>query len=424
MTYNNSRIYCAIPVTINESVPTSISITTDGILPIYPIQWTDTNIPVFFSLTDGDCTTLMHYASGDFDVASSLDSYCAVLSTEGLTALSIFPVSSYCMEGGFYKTTFMIPSSAIPESEIITEIDQCTMDVTSRNKYRKAGINARIYATGTFNVGGIEYNLEGYSDPFTIYRLENYYDFRKTNENQKLSDILKDNFPRFKQDETRQFWDDYINGSLGGEQIHEINYSIPEKIANLTTNIADIDTSEINALYNIAEQNGITLDQSPISFPSELQRVMNFVSIPHSKLFGFKVNDWEEEYIKDVYDNSETSLLGDIIEKDSVLSEERQIFFKHKSSHLLLKYYVDENDLGLTLTQALSSTTETLYPNTTISEFCFYETFPYEGQKYTENIIDYDNYDNWLPELNPEEWLGENNAMEEIINYTLTKNLS
>lgn len=72
------------------------------------------------------------------------------------------------------------------------------------------------------------------------------------------------------------------------DNIDDIGTVFYEKIANFLANHNDIDTCEIDKIYQLADMLDMSVDDYRLSFPFELEQVVNLLSIPHSKLWGNK----------------------------------------------------------------------------------------------------------------------------------------
>lgn len=120
-----------------------------------------------------------------------------------------------------------------------------------------------------------------------LYSYEKYY-IRKHNEEWDVAEHAKipvmhttffeDNPDLFKS----------IGVSLGVDE-HK-HYSIGKKlfegIANQVNNIHDIDECHIDSIYNIAHKEDVNIDKFILSYPEELRRMVDIMSITRKKLWG------------------------------------------------------------------------------------------------------------------------------------------
>lgn len=71
-----------------------------------------------------------------------------------------------------------------------------------------------------------------------------------------------------------------------GDYIDDTGTVFYEKIANFLSNHNDIETCEIDQIYRLADMLDIAIDDYRLSFPAQLEQVMNLASISHSRLWG------------------------------------------------------------------------------------------------------------------------------------------
>lgn len=418
----NSKVYAAVSVTVLPDTPLEISITQDGILDIYPIQWTDTDIPVVVFIKGSE--SWMPYVDSTIYPNSDLGTFCIQLSSDFET-IHIEGITNLCeTTTGYYKGTFMIPGSALPEPTETFIQKTCDPENPFRERFRKAGYNAKLTMSGSITaLDSTVYALTGESAAFTVIRNDNYYDFRKTSENMTLTDLLKGYMPVnwIYNSKSDNFFDSYLSGMLGGDSPHHLNVSIPAGIHNVFPDLFDIDTCTIKTLYSNASMMGEAISIPFTPFPSELERAMHLVSIPHDKIFGHMFDPNIDRITgKNNYTSLE-NLFGDVINKKEVIQKEKQILYQKKGEDAYYAYFFDSDDIGLTYEQSLSSY---FLNNTsvTIDSVCLYEIVP----AFLENkgsVIDYDNPDNKLDYYSNDEWIKDRGIAEEVLSYILHKNL-
>jgi len=140
------------------------------------------------------------------------------------------------------------------------------------NKYSKNNVVPR-YISGTSNL-------------FTI--LQNKPVVYKVNEDFDMSNTLKSYVLQESFSNKPDLFDNFVGQIVGDADSlpTDLGKTIYEKIANFVLNKSDIDVCDIDSLKSMFLMYGKTLEDFNINYPSKLSRVMNLLSIKHSKLFG------------------------------------------------------------------------------------------------------------------------------------------
>ena len=118
------------------------------------------------------------------------------------------------------------------------------------------------------------------------------YGFSKFNEDFDMAEMYKDlRFQDFLKNYENLF-DNFIGQAVGDVDSNQnsLGKRIFERISNFPKNISDADTCTIQALYSLYQQVGEKIDNYKFVFPSNLKRVVDFVSIPQSKIWGTRSN--------------------------------------------------------------------------------------------------------------------------------------
>lgn len=136
-------------------------------------------------------------------------------------------------------------------------------------------------------VGGeVTLSLHGVSNDFSIQDFKASYDFRKINEDfdgvNKIRDItLQQNIKR--NDILFSKLIAPIAGTYDGDPL-QLGTSIYEKIANYVANQGDVDTCNVPQLYSLHQMIDIPIDQYNFSYPSDIKRIMDLLSISLTRL--------------------------------------------------------------------------------------------------------------------------------------------
>lgn len=418
----NSRVYESYPFTLTATVPDKIFISSDGINPISPIQWANTNIPFVTTIynSQDNCSTVIHYASGYLTDIKYATTCYGLSSNEYQTFLQ--EMNPYAIQNLF------VPASALPENvlELNVSCDQNPYEqvpLTTRLSPR----NISISATGVFDVGGITYTLSGTSEPFNIYPFENFHQFVKKNEDKSLYDLIAryshfnlNNYPTF---------NSYLSAIADDPLSFGTLYS---KIRNFNQNLSDIDLCEISNIYDIAQKLDVEVQDFGLEFPEELKQALNSFSVPLQKLVGNRCGcNTNFTSCKNLCSNNTCSFcgydkksnLGNIISPFGFLTAGETVLFKEQGDETY-RFFTPETQNNETLYQ-LNTLSASPFFEKGINNYCFFE-WNKEAQNFpVESLIDYKNMDTKIdPDLiSFEDWFGDEGVVEETINYILTKNL-
>lgn len=260
--FSNSNILTALPFIITELEPEYLSITRDGINPMFDFYWKNTVIPyvitVMGTTQDGCSAILKNYPLSGMigpinqtitDISSSLLTWSPSITNAYLSALD----DNNFVVGGYLR------------SSVLSEIDAPSVI-----------INATLSA------------LSGSSKSFNIYDF-NGFDIRRFNESWDASNEIK-KFARSPHiADNPVLWDKYMKAVWGDESSTQgsgFGRESYEKIANFVPNHVDINVCNIDQLYSLAEFTDVPIDIYGISLPPELKRIMDIASINQQQLWG------------------------------------------------------------------------------------------------------------------------------------------
>lgn len=140
------------------------------------------------------------------------------------------------------------------------------------------------YSTST----SLEYVISGVSNLFDINEFGNNFEIRRFNESWDATQQIRDYALPEHMYNNANLFDNYFDTMIGGlcanqESIGRKSY---ERIGNFVQNHVDVDTCGIDQLYSLANQLDVPMDDYNISFPVNLKRLMEIVSVSHQKLWG------------------------------------------------------------------------------------------------------------------------------------------
>lgn len=192
------------------------------------------------------------------------------------TIISNFSYLSSLTAGGFYKGVFKANSTAN---------------------------NIRLSAYGNINGKFIT----GVSTPFNIYAANGVYNIAKINEDFDLPQVYKDlRFQDFLTDDTILF-DEFFTSIYGTASSSSscLGKTANERIANFVSNKVDINSCDIDSLLSLNElfdSNMTNFYQSNLTQPAKFKRLVDLISINHSRLWGttnkFNLN-FDDKYSTD-----------------------------------------------------------------------------------------------------------------------------
>ena len=419
----NSRAYAAINFTTSAAIPNRIAITSDGLRPINNIQWADHTIPYLTSIYNDtlSCSNIMHYASGYLtDVAFVSD--CYGIAPEHYRII-LSEVNPYAIQN------FFLPSSALPPDDLIISDIECGDNPYEREIIRKRNtpIQVSISASGVFNVNGSVYTLTGISDKFNIYPFEQFHDFYRNDEDRTVYDLLA-KFSHVNLNELPTF-NSYLSAVCGeGDSLGKAY----DKIQNFSKDHTDIDICQIDSIYDMAEKLNVDIENFGLQFPQELERVMNFFSVPLQKLIGARCkcntnfvqcnNACEPVQCSMCGFNKKSNLGRQLTLNDTVTAGSTLLYRENGSSNYNYLPIKSQNNINI-----YPLTTLTAYPifDQGLSNFCIFEWDQTPQNNPVEGIINYKDYRNNLsPTLSSvNDWYDEDGIIEETLNYILTKNL-
>lgn len=418
----NSRAYAAIRHTVSAIAPNMIKITSDGINPLPPLQWTDYKTPFMTTIANSNisCSTLLHYVSGYLTGVKYYTECNGIPDAKYETFLSkIYP---YAIQN------FILPTSALPADQIISPEIACGENPyeTHTIKTRKYPYQLTVSASGVFNVDGKIYHLTGISDPFNIYKFDNFHQFYRKGEDDNIYNLIK----RYSHVDIEQFptFNSYLSAVAGEGDSLGLIY---DKIQNFTPDHSDVDVCTIDSLYNLSQQFDVSMDNFNLDFPEELRRLMNFFSIPLQKLIGTRCKcntnfvNCQNSCNKNVctlcgFDKK--SNLGKQLALTDNISDGQTVLYRERGSDVFNFLNVKRQTED---TFKLSTLTATPILDKGIENFCFFEWNQTPQNNPVEGIINYNDYRNSLsPALSSySDWYSDGGVIEEVLNYVLTEKL-
>ena len=295
--------------------------------------------------------------------------------------------------------------------------------------------------------------ISGVSSKFDVYRVNDRYLFGKINEDFDATNLYKD--LRYQEalldDDT--FFNVFIGSIVGNVNSDptSLGKTMYEKAANFVSNNQDIDTCEVDALYNICklyDENINYFDNLKFGAPATIKRLVNLLSIKQSKLWGGR-NKFDRDFDVNNYDPSINNYFG--INLGPKLDVSTTILTAGSASEPIVAYskfgerytyintnlvssafvdYVDEN----LQTYALSSynyrwgwplvlTDDVSGSNGLEQYYDFHSYIPSYENTQSEGVINWNDTINSLQETASAKntWFGDNQIVENIFTYNLLR---
>lgn len=395
----NSRAYAAFPFSIEPSIPTRLSITLDGLDDFGTFQWSDMMIPIVITATDDlSCSSIMHYASG-YLVDAQIENGCYGISTDASYFLEGLSVPCLTSSSVLLRSTIIASSGFLPDT-ITSSTVGCGENPAEQfiTSVRRSPQNITLTATAVFNVDGVIYTLTGQSEPFDVYKFENYHEFHRKGEDTNLYDLIK-RYNHFDLDQL-PLMNSYLSAIAGpGDTFGKIY----DKVVNFSSDHSNIDLCRIESIYDIAQKLDETVFDFGLEFPEELKRFLDITSVPLHKLTGVRPRR-----------NGE---ITELITDESIIVSGEVIAYKDKGSD----YY---NFYEAPITSRFDGLTACPHYDSR-NDFCYYRWTFDDKVEIVDSIINYNDPRNKLDVLavDSESWYGDEGILEETINYILTKNL-
>ena len=250
--------------------------------------------------------------------------------------------------------------------------------------YIKDSTTIYKYVTGS----SISPDNESVGNYLTYYPY-NFYDLYKKNENFDLTESMKSISFQPSLQYSEFLYNKFFASIFGKEpfQHDDIGINIYEKIANFVFNKSDIDTCNVNALYDLAESVDLNTDDFRLNYPLSILRVMDLLSINQSRLFGTILQDTENFTTASKNSNFNR---GNLLYTESyIVSAGTPVILKTKSLNNYRFINTGEiyNDQYYTLNILADSLS---LPSDWEKYYEFYEYLPMKNEINVESIIDWE----------------------------------
>ena len=265
-----------------------------------------------------------------------------------------------------------------------------------------------------------QFQVTGVSRPLNFYPKSP--DIFKINENFDMAGQMKSTAFMPTLQNSPYLFDIFLNSIFSNNLGHEdLGVKSYEKISNFNLNKIDVDTCEIDDLYNLADSINENTDDYRINYPLSIQRLMNLVSINKSRLWGSNIKS--QNNFKTVSDEGLFNR-GDLITLNYMVTAGTPVVLKTKS--------LDSYDLiptglisGLNVYPLETLVNFIGLPSDWLGYYSFYEFIPSNSSTYLDSIIDWNNPNTTLNQNVSTfiDWLGHENTVDQVLSYELYKGL-
>jgi hypothetical protein len=392
-----------------------------------PPQEFDPNSNIYETCLEGIATDLI----GNTYVINSIENKIVVLNS-GEKSISIKDYFNINPKGfSYYNKNFDEKGYTEIEFNYWSKSAQAQGDWCGSRWIKKYGKNKLTFlynSTGNLFLSGKVENVNFYN--------ENPYDFYIRNENFDLSKALKDVSFQPTLQKSKNLYENFFSNIFGKYPFNhnDLGISSFEKVSNFVSNHSDVDTCDVESLYDLSKAFDMDNDDFKVFYPLEIKRLINNLSINQSKLWGTDLND--NFNFKNINDNNNFNR-GNLITSDSyMITAGTPVILKTKSLYdyklINTGYYYDSN---VSIQDALLLGLST-YPLSSLCEFLnigddwksyyeFYEFEPSNHKIYVDGIIDWNNIQTVL-NINlssRKEWIKDEGVLDTLFSYELYKGL-
>lgn len=247
-------------------------------------------------------------------------------------------------------------------------------------------------------------------------------EFFKINENFDLTDYMKSFAFTPNLYNSEFLFNTFLPSIYGSYPYSHTDFGIfsYERISNFVLNHSDVDTCNVKNLYDLAKMVDDETNDYNFSYPSEIKRIMDTLSINPSRVFG-SVNKNQNDFsgIK-----GETNL-GSLLTLGYTVTAGVPVILKEKS---LSKYQLIETGLvdgkfnynlnELSSFLQLSDSWDSYYE--------YYSFIPTKSDFYSDNIIDWNNSSTTIINniTSVDDWLGDEKYIDSLFSYNLHHGLN
>jgi hypothetical protein len=382
---------------------TVIDLESMDISPYTPDYWFDRNQNTDDSILEGISTDYR----GNVYVINTLENQIYVLDQTSMAYKDRYMLNP--QGRGFYIEESFGPT--VEEYNMINRSLQAQGDWSGFRWLNKYGPELPYFTASGY------LSVSGQSMPLNFYK-ENPYNIVKINESFNMTKYMKDlAFMPVLRDSDYLF-DTFFNSFFGGDP-DGLDTKAYEKIANYVINHSDIETCNIDQLYDLSNMVDLNTDDFQLNYPESIKRIVNLASINESLLWG--------GLTMDELDSKKLYLNTDPIDTTSfMVTAGVPMVLKTKSlnTYRILPIGPNEGrDIYSIQDLATSLSLDAYFWRSNYEFYILGDNI--KTKDYANNIIDWDSDTNISPVLSSvyDDWIGDQGILETILSYELFSGL-
>lgn len=338
-----------------------------------------------------------------------------------ITSFKILPDANMEVYDDTLDDTSYLASSAIFESA------QSFGDWTGYKWHQKYS-GYQIGRTRFRSISGVSawFDIYGFVDPFDIRKFNESFDVVSYMKSLPMPDILAQKHVLF---------DKFFEYAIGGLETNDQSVAriAHERIGNFVPNHSDIETCGIFQLYSLAEAMDVSLDDYNLAYPPEMRRLLDLLSISHTKLWGARSKN--AKAFKDDFScclDCKPVNKGELLSFTDYVTAGTPVVAKdfYSETYMLVPVFplsgIDSDDV-----YQLAELENPELQTPLSSWYVFYTYIPTYDNIQVEGVINWDDPYTTLEESNSSvaDWIGEvnmygdNGIVETIFNYQLHRGL-
>lgn len=330
------------------TIPASWSFTSNGITepPLPNIMFNGTSFPLFIAPADSEGNILKYYGQLNYIPNSAT----ITPNTFKLALLSADGTKNALGNNNLFPTNFVFTEyqSNNITTDLLSSFYAGVLSASYTNSFNSIGVTTNFSLSTAYSniqspfvINPVVLSAFGYAEDIDsvgryvegLYLFNYYpeyvdYNIMKINENFDYVETLKSYalMPRLK--DQKALFDNFF-AYIGGSQEsspNSIGKRYYEKIANFASNNANVDGANINQLYGLFGEVDYKDKNYNIKFPSDLQRVMDLLSISYPRLLGYNTG-FNSNYENDISVDAQYSQtnLGQQLNNSSIITAGQNI---------------------------------------------------------------------------------------------------
>lgn len=320
----------------------------------------------------------------------------------------------------------------VSENPYFYQVQNATWDIGIQARGDWTGLRRALKycpnaVTSAYTISGASETFEIKTSPPGIRTLNDSYD---------LSSTLSKIFPEIL---SKQFnpvlHNEFLPGALGTDasDYQTIGRQFFEKIANFVRNHNDIDFCNVNQLYNIAAMLNVSIDDYNLSYPPDVRKALDVLSIQHKRLFG-DIDNFNRRFSRSsvVTPNDNITTIQSKLNYNTttlpattiLLTGTPLVVHDLVTNKFDLLYINQQTELRYLSGYGLRYPVFNFDANI-FNQYKFYNYKPNETPSFTNSFIDWNStYTTLLSSVSSiDEWYKDDGIVDQVFNYYLNKGL-